>query len=63
MKEISEGLFEDVPSADEGSGQDSDVAAYKRPIRADDRRTVKQRRKEKEQREQVCSLHPSVEYL
>lgn len=56
MKEMSEGLFEDVPSADDGSGQDSDVAAYKQPIRADNRRTAKQKRKEKERKEEVCSL-------
>lgn len=38
------------------------MAAYKRPIRADDRRTAKQRRKEKERREEVCSLNPVTGY-
>jgi nucleolar protein 53 len=45
MKEISEGLFEDLPSASEDSGSERDTVV-RRPIRAEDRKTSKQRRKE-----------------
>ena len=59
LDEITEGLFDDVASASEDSGSEDEVLP-KRPIRAEDRKTLKQRQKERRVKEEVKCVFQCV---